>query len=118
MLKLGIYVDGLSIPGNTTDIRAAIIFDDSTYTPSNVIIDGTARYNLYTRGFYLIKDGDGNIIDPMYLLNNIDKFQYVNDGSISPPTGSLDDNMKLDELDETIPLTFIRANTVNNFGIL
>ena len=35
-----------------------------------------------------------------------------------PPTGSLDDNMKLDELDETIPLTFIRANTVNNFGIL
>ena len=34
--------------------------------------------------FYLIKDGDGNIIDPMYLLNNIDKFQYVNDGSISP----------------------------------
>ena len=118
MLKLGIYVDGLSVPGNTTDIRAAVIYDDATYTPANIIMDGITRYNLYSRAFNYIKDADGNIIDPMYLLNNIDKYQYVNDGSISPPTGSLDDNMKLDELDETIPLTFIRANTVNNFGIL
>jgi len=117
MLKLGIYVDGLSVPGNTTDIRAAIIYDDATYTPANIIMDGITRYNLYSRAFNYIKDVDGNIIDPMYLLNNIDKYQYVV-GEISAPTGSLDDNRKLDVLDETIPLTFMRANTVNNFGIL
>lgn len=117
MLRMAIYIDAPTVPNSDTQIRAAFIYRTSQYTPGNITKNGTILYNLYSRAFDQLKDQDGNVIDPMVFLNNFDQYEFVSN-NISNALGELDTNRKIDSLDESVPLAFIRANKVSNFGVL
>lgn len=115
MIKIGIYIDGPTIVGRDNVIKFAFLYDTNTFTPTNVV---NAAVVIYTFVSLTLTDllVSGSVITPEVFLNNIDKFTYS--GGLSFSGGDLTDNRKLAALDESIPLAFLRANTIVNFGRL
>lgn len=114
MFKIAAYIDGPTINPRTDKIRFAMLYDD-TSPLTDITIDGVVKYKFISLAFSELKTG-GTTISPEVFLQNINKFTYSNN-TLSFSGGTLDNN-KLDVLDDTIPLSCLRANTVVNLGRL
>lgn len=65
-----------------------------------------------------ITDTSGNLISLDTFLKNYTSFLYVRDGTIRQRPDTTLDNRIILEYDNTVPLAFGRANTVQSFGRL
>ena len=117
MIKVAIYTDGPTIPDRTDVVKFAFIYDTDKVTPADISESEVVIYKVA-----LLATGDliasGDVISPSTFLSNIDKFTYTVGGGLVFLGGDLTDNRKISSLDESIPLSCLRANTVINFGRL
>jgi len=117
MIKMYVYVDGPTIPNRTDIIKFAFLYETALFTPGNITEDGVVVYRGGSLELTNLKAG-ATTISPIVFLNNINKFTYSSGGVLTFQGGSLEDNRKISNLDQSIPLSCLRANTVVSLGRL